>query len=112
MKKSLLDYKTKEQSLKENVLSKIASHDDCLDNIKIIKETLTLQEKRLAVCKAEVEKGEKKRLDYLEDLEEYAEQIIELTKAQNDLLSSWYELELLTNIPLGELKNVCLSSKN
>jgi outer membrane protein TolC len=112
LKKNLLDYKTKEQSLKEDVLTKIASHDDCLDNIKIIKETLILQEKRLTVCKAEVERGDKKRLDYLEDLEEYAEQLIELSKAQNNLLSSWYELELLTNIPLGELKNVCLSSTN
>lgn len=111
LQKKLLDYKTKEQSVKETVLSKIAAHDDYLDNIKIIKETLSLQEKRLAVCKAEVDKGEKKRLDYLNDLEEHAEQIIELSATQNNLISSWYELELLTNIPLGELRNVCLSSK-
>ena len=111
IKKSMLDYKMKIQSLKEDVISKISLHDDYLDSIKIIRETLNLHEKRLVVCKAEVNKGERKRLDYLEDLEEYAEELIKLTIAQNNLISSWYELELLTNIPLGELKNVCSSSK-
>lgn len=112
VKKSFLDYRLKAQNLKEDVVSKIAVYDDCLDSIKIIRETLSLQEKRLAVCKEEVDKGEKKRIDYLEDLEEYAEERIKLTSAQNNLIASLYELELMANTPLGELKNVCLSSKN
>lgn len=112
MVESINNLKLKKQSLSEQLFSTIASHDDCLESIKIINKTLELYEKKLRVGKAEIERGQKKRIDYLKDLEDFAEEKIRLDSAKNELNNSWYQLELLTNIPLGELKDVCRSKIN
>ena len=97
--------------LHETVLSMIASHDDCIDSIKRIYETLELYNRRLTVSKMEVDRGELKRIDYLEELEKYAEEQINLAQAQCNLVFSSYEIELLANIQPGGLKHVCLLFK-
>ncbi|MBQ0161706.1 MAG: TolC family protein [Treponema sp.] len=107
MVESINNLKLKKQSLSEQLFQLIASHDDCLDSIKIINKSLELYEKKIAISKQEIAKGEKKRIDHLKDLENYAEEKIKLTAAKNSLYNSWYQLELLTNIPLGALKDVC-----
>lgn len=111
MVESINNLKLKKQSLSEQLFQMIANHDDCLDSIKIINKSLELYEKKLAISKEEIAKGEKKRIDYLKDLEDYTEEKIKLTTTKNSLYNSWYQLELLTNIPLGALKDVCRNQK-
>ncbi|MBQ0003809.1 MAG: TolC family protein [Treponema sp.] len=108
---SINNLKLKKQSLSEQLFELIAAHDDCIDSIEIITKSLELYEKKLTVAKEEIAKGEKKRIDYLKDLEDYTSERINLESAKNSLYNSWYQLELLTNIPLGALKDVCKNQK-
>ena len=97
-------------SLYESLFEQIASYDDCIDNIKRTEETIKLQEKRLAISELQVEKGTMKRIDYLDQLVELAEQKTYLLES----IISFYELtrtfEIELDIPFGGLKN-CLGIK-
>lgn len=102
--------KSKEQALYETVFDAIASHDDSLASIQVIKETLALEERRLEVSRKEVDKGEMKRIDYLKALIEFSEEKTKLLQSQSSLEESSRQLEILLGIPFGELKNVCKTS--
>lgn len=97
-------------SLYESLFEQIASYDDCIDNIKRTEETIKLQEKRLAISGLQVEKGTMKRIDYLDQLVELAEQKTYLLES----IISFYELtrtfEIELDISFGGLKN-CLGIK-
>ena len=97
-------------SLYESLFEQIASYDDCIDNIKRTEETIKLQEKRLAISELQVEKGTMKRIDYLDQLVELAEQKTSLLES----IISFYELtrtfEIELDIPFGGLKT-CLGIK-
>lgn len=108
---SINNLKLKRQSLSEQLLQLIAQHDDCIDSINILEKSLALYEKKLAISKEEIARGEKMRIDYLKDLEDYAEEKIKYDSVKNSLYNSWYQLELITNIPLGALKDVCKNQK-
>lgn len=97
-------------SLYETLFEQIASYDDCIDNIKRAEETIKLQEKRLAISVMQVEKGTMKRIDYLEQLVELAEQRTYLLESIIFFheLARTFEIEL--DIPFGGLKN-CLGIK-
>lgn len=101
----LLAANDSEISLQESVFSMIAAHDDYIDSIARIRDTLHILERRLEISKLEVEKGERTRIEYLEALEKYAEEKINLAQAQCNLVLSSHELELLADIPLGGLKH-------
>lgn len=98
-------------SLYEDLFQQIASYDDSIDTIKRIEETIKLQEKRLAISERQVEKGIMKRIDYLEQLEELAEQKISLIESITSFHELTRTLEISLGVPFGGLKN-CLEIKN
>lgn len=95
-------------SMYENLFQQIASYDDSIDNIKRIKETVDLQNKRLVISEKQVEKGTLKRIDYLKLLEELAEQKISLFESITSFHELTRTLEIALDLPFGGLKQ-CLN---
>ncbi len=94
-------------SLYENLFETIARHDDYVDSIFRLKETLELQERRLKVSEVQVKNGILKRIDFLEQLTEFAYQKIQLEEAEIKTASLIDELEIQLCIDAGGLKE-CL----
>lgn len=112
-----ISLKAQEQSLKdeenelyETLFEKIASYDDNVDNVLRTKETISLQERRLVVSKEQVEKGEMKRIDYLDELTELSEQKISLLQSETQQHSIVRDLEISLCIPFGGLKKCLLQN--
>lgn len=99
--------KDEETSLYEDLFSKIASYDDCIDTVLRTQETIELQQRRLIVSKEQVEKGLMKKIDYLKILQQQAQQEISLMQAEVSMKSIVRELEISLCIPFGGLKE-CL----
>lgn len=97
-------------SLYEQLFNQIASYDDSIDNIKRIEETVELQTKRLRISEKQVENGTMKRIDYLKQLEELAEQKISLLQSITSFHEITRTLEISLDIPTGGLKE-CLNIK-
>ena len=104
---SKIRYEKQIIDFKEEIKQKVISHDELLTNIKVLNEKIYLQKKRLIILEEEVNKGERNRIDYLQALQESSEDEISLLRIENQLQLFWYELEILTNCSIGELKNVC-----
>ncbi|WP_178843156.1 TolC family protein [uncultured Treponema sp.] len=94
-------------SLYEETFEKIAGFDDCLDSILRLTESVELQNRRILVSEKQVEKGELKRIDFLEQLIELAEQKIQLEEAKISAMSLVSSIELMACLDFGGLKK-CL----
>lgn len=94
-------------SLYEKLFETIAQHDDYVDSIFRLKETLELQERRLKVSEVQVKNGILKRIDFLEQLTELAYQKIQLEEAEIKIACLIAELEIQLCIDAGGLKE-CL----
>ncbi len=94
-------------SLYENLFETIAQHDDALDSILRLKETIELQKHRLDVSEVQVKNGILKRIDLLEQLTELVSQKIQFEEAQIKVALLIAELEIQLCIPSGGLKE-CL----
>ena len=93
------------RALKEELLSALYEHDDCVRNVKITEERLSLLTQKIEVDKVMVKNGSMKRINYLEDE-------IERLKVENELIflkgqcaSTVYELDILIGGDLGEVYN-------
>ena len=93
------------RALKEELLSALYEHDDCVRNVKITEERLSLLTQKIEVDKVRVKNGSMKRINYLEDE-------IERLKVENELIflkgqcaSTVYELDILIGGDLGEVYN-------
>ena len=95
-------------SLYENLFNQISAFDDNLDSISRLEETIELQQKRITISEKQVEKGELKRIDYLNQLISLSEQQIQLEQSKISNISMIRNLEILLCIPFGELKE-CIS---
>lgn len=91
-------------SLYENLFETIAQHDDYLDSIFRLKETIELQQRRLNVSEIQVKNGILKRIDFLEQLTELAAQKIQFEEAEIKIASLIAELEIQLCVPAGGLK--------
>ncbi len=99
--------KDEESSLYEQLFGKIASYDDSIDAIKRGTETIELQKRRLEVSREQVSKGLMKKIDYLELMEQLAQQEISLMQSEISRKSIVREIEIFLCIPFGGLKE-CL----
>ncbi len=99
--------KDEETSLYEQLFSKIASYDDSIDAIKRGSETIELQKRRLVVSREQVSKGLMKKIDYLELMEQLAQQEISLMQSEISRKSVVREIEIFLCVPFGGLKE-CL----
>lgn len=64
----------------------------------------------MLISQEQIKFGMIKRIDYLEELTDLAGQKIELIQSQNNLLVVERSLEIMLDIPFGELQNVCKES--
>ncbi len=91
-------------SLYERLFEKAAAYDDGKDSIARISESITLRERRIAVSAEQVEKGEMKRIDYLAELMEIAEEKVKLVAAQTAVRTAARDIEIMICVPFGGLE--------
>jgi outer membrane protein TolC len=96
-----------ERNLYEAVYDLIISHDNTMRIVYAAERTILVLERRLEFSRREVEQGEKKRIDYLQELITMAQTKIALL--ENQTMAAFYErsLEILAGLPFGDLRNVC-----
>lgn len=94
-------------TLYEDTFELIAGFDDCLDSILRLTESVELQNRRILVSEMQVEKGELKRIDFLEQLMELSEQKIQLEEAKISAMQRVSAIELMACLDFGGLKK-CL----
>ena len=88
----------------EQLFERAAAYDDDKDSIERISESILLREKRLAVSAEQVEKGEMKRIDYLAELMELAEEKINRIAAETAVRAALRDIEILLCVPFGGLQ--------
>ncbi len=98
--------KNAEFSSYESFFDLIAQYDDFSNNLTITEETLRIQERRLKISEDQMNAGRIKRIDYLKQLTELAGQRTDFINAQNNILASARNLEIILDIPFGGLSDV------
>jgi outer membrane protein TolC len=101
-----------EKDLWESLYELVISHDNCLRSADAAERTIGVLEKRLEFSKLELDKGEKKRIDYLEELVSLAQERISLMEYRTQAAALERSLEILGGFPFGGLKDACLQHKN
>ena len=91
-------------ALYERLFEKTAAYDDGKDSIARISESIALRERRIAVSVEQVEKGEMKRIDYLAELMEIAEEKVKLVAAQTAVRAAARDIEIMICVPFGGLE--------
>ena len=91
-------------ALYERLFEKAAAYDDGKDSIARISESIALRERRIAVSAEQVEKGEMKRIDYLAELMEIAEEKVKLVAAQSSVRTAARDIEIMICVPFGGLE--------
>jgi outer membrane protein TolC len=96
-----------ERELKENLYEIVITYDNKLRAAYSAEQRIALMEKRLAFSLLQLEKGEKRRIDYLEELSSLAQ--IKISRADYLAQASAMErnLEIQTGFPFGGLADVC-----
>lgn len=108
LRQSLQNYDNEINEMYENFFSQISTYDDLLDRIYRLNETLELENKRIEISKKQMETGELKRIDFLEELIELSQQQIELEEAKINFAATVRNLEIMLCIPFGGLEK-CIS---
>ncbi|MBR5866635.1 MAG: TolC family protein [Spirochaetaceae bacterium] len=108
---SILQTKAKieqtKQNLYEEFYSLVLSHDDAEIQKSFLQETLSIQQKRLSFMELQLANGEIKHVDYLDALSEIVELNISILTKKNEFLSVCRQLEIITGLNYGGIKNVC-----
>ena len=63
-----------------------------------------MRERRIAVSAEQLEKGEMKRIDYLAELMEIAEEKVKLVAAQTAVRAAARDIEIMICVPFGGLE--------
>jgi outer membrane protein TolC len=96
-----------EISLREQVYEVIHSHDASLRAAGMAERTVLLWQRRLEFSRLALETGEKKRIDYLQELITLAQTRIALMEHLVQAASAEQSLEILAALPFGGLRHVC-----
>lgn len=104
---SKLNYANAKDQLYETMLDVVYQHDDYVHSIDMQERKLELMERKIEVSNIELKTGDITRVEYLKSL-------IDLSSAKIELLESKVEtgilensIEIIVQIPFGELINVC-----
>jgi outer membrane protein TolC len=100
-----------EKEIQESVIELIISHDNSLRMADAIERTIVVMERRLEFSKLEVEQGEKKHIDYLNELITLSQTRISLIEYQTHAASLERSLEILAGFNFGGLQSVCLQQR-
>ena len=104
VKREAEQLRSQKHALYERLFEKAAAYDDGKDSIARISESIALRERRIAVSAEQVEKGEMKRIDYLAELMEIAEEKVKLVAAQSSVLAAARDIEIMICVPFGGLE--------
>ena len=96
-----------EKDIRESVYDLVISHDNTLRYADAAEQTIVVLERRLDFSRIEVEQGEKKHIDYLNELITMAQTKISLLEYQTQAAALERSLEILAGFPFGDLQNVC-----
>lgn len=102
-----LNYNSSQNQLYEELLDDIYNHDDYLHTAKMKERSIALQEKRILVSEIELKNGNMKMIDYLQQLIKLSSSKIELLDYKLKTQMIERKIEVITEIPFGEIKNVC-----
>jgi hypothetical protein len=96
-----------ERELQEALYDLVISHDNKLRTAYNAEQRIILMEKRLEFSLLQLEKGEKKRIDYLADLSALAQTRISLADYLTQVSTIERNLEIQTGFPFGGLADAC-----
>jgi outer membrane protein TolC len=97
-----------EKDIHESVFDIITNHDNNLRIADAAERTIKVMEKRIEFSRHEVDVGEKKRIDYLEELITLSQTRISLLQYHGQAAALERGLEILSNFSFGDLKDACL----
>lgn len=104
---SKLNYANSKDKLFESMLDVVYNHDDYVHNIEMQVRKLDLLERKLEVSAIELRTGDITRVEYLKSIIELSSEKIQLleNKVSTEILEN--SIEIMVQIPFGELINVC-----
>jgi outer membrane protein TolC len=99
-----------ENELEEELYELVISHDSSLRSADTAGRTIEVLEKRVEFSRLLVEQGQKKRIDFLNELIDLSQAKISLREHQIQAAALERALEITAGFPFGGLKNACLSN--
>jgi outer membrane protein TolC len=96
-----------ERELREALYELVISHDNKLRAAGNIEQRIGLMEKRIGFSRLQLERGEKKRIDYLAELSDLAQARISLSDYLTQAAALERDLEIQTGFPFGGLADAC-----
>ncbi|MDR3147128.1 MAG: TolC family protein [Treponema sp.] len=104
---STLRLRQAEQELKESLYELVISHDNTLRSAYNAEQRIALMERRLTFSQLQLERGEKKRIDYLAELSNLAQAKIAHADYLTQAAAMERDLEIETGFPFGGLADAC-----
>ncbi|MDR0731071.1 MAG: TolC family protein [Treponema sp.] len=104
---SALQLRQAGQELRESLYELVISHDNTLRSAYNTEQRIVLMEKRLSFSRLQLERGEKKRIDYLAELGSLAQAKITLADYLTQAAALERNLEIQTGFPFGGLADAC-----
>jgi outer membrane protein TolC len=96
-----------ERELRELLYETAVSHDNSLRAAENTEQRIALMERRIRFSRLQLERGEKKRIDYLAELNSLAQARISLTDYLTQVSALERDLEIQTGFPFGGLADAC-----
>ncbi|MDR0643004.1 MAG: TolC family protein, partial [Treponema sp.] len=96
-----------ERELRESLYELVIAHDNKLRAADNMEQRIFLMEKRILFSQLQLEKGEKKRIDYLSELSDLAQAKISLKDYLTQVSALERDLEIQTGFPFGGLADAC-----
>jgi outer membrane protein TolC len=96
-----------ERELRERLYETAVSHDDNLRAAENTEQRIALMERRIQFSRLQLERGEKKRIDYVSELNSLAQARISLTDYLTQASALERDLEIQTGFPFGGLADAC-----
>jgi outer membrane protein TolC len=104
---SILGREAGQRELREGLYNAVISHDNTLRAAVNAQQRIVLMERRLEFTHLQLEKGEKKRVDYLAELSSLAQTKIALVDYLTQAAALERNLEIQTNYSFGGLARAC-----
>jgi outer membrane protein TolC len=96
-----------EKELGERVYDLVTAHDSSIRSADTARRMIEVLEKRIEFSRLLVEQGQKKRIDFLNELIDLSQAEISLKEQQIQAAALERSLEILSNFPFGGLRNEC-----
>jgi outer membrane protein TolC len=96
-----------ERELREGLYEMVVAHDNKLRAAENMEQRIALMERRILFSQLQLNKGEKKRIDYVAELNSLAQAKISLSDYLTQVSALERDLEIQTGFPFGGLADAC-----